>query len=89
VDILSNVLFRDGAWFYLNGCLNRTFGCGVVKLHVPIKNCPYIIQKIGTRCPLYRRRVVGSLVFEDTVDGNIYRDIITQLTSLQEVDDCD
>jgi hypothetical protein len=55
VDILSNVFVSDGAWFHLSGCLNRIFGCGVVKLHVPIKNCPYIIQKIGVRYPVYRR----------------------------------
>jgi hypothetical protein len=44
-------------------------------------------QKIGVWCAVSRRRIVGPIFFETTVNSPVYQDIITQFTALLEVDE--
>jgi hypothetical protein len=39
---------------------------------------PLHCQKIGVWCAVSRRRIVGPIFFETTVNSPVYQDIITQ-----------
>jgi len=55
-----------------------------VDIHISSKNCP----EIGVWCAASHRHVVGALFFEDAVDGDTYRDILSHSTSLLNECDC-
>jgi hypothetical protein len=48
---------------------------------------PLHCQKIGVRCAVSRRRIVGPIFFETTMNSPVYQDIITQFIALLEVDE--
>lgn len=86
IGILDQLFFTDEAWFHLGGYVNgqnyRTWGTD--NPHIFIES-PLHPQKIGVWCAVSRRRIIGPLFFETTVNAALYEDIIQQfIACLQE-----
>lgn len=85
---LDRVFFSDEAWFHLSGYVNsqNTRIWSTENPHVLHEN-PLHCLKIGVWCAVSRRRIVGPIFFETTVNSGVYKDIITQFISLLETDE--
>lgn len=91
MEVLDNFFFSDEAWFHLSGYVNaRNYrqwssekpidGYRETSLH-PLK--------IGVWAAISRRRVIGPIFFENTIDGRRYREIITHFIALLEREERD
>lgn len=85
---LDRVFFSDEAWFHLSGYVNSQNSriWSSENPHV-LHERPLHCQKTGVWCALSRRRIVGPLFFETTVNSVVYQDIITQFIALLEEDE--
>lgn len=73
-DILDNTFFTDEAWFHLSGYVNsqnyRTWS--TENPHVLVETSLHPI-KIGIWVAMSRRRVIGPIFFEETINAERYR----------------
>lgn len=85
---LDRVFFTDEAWFHLSGYVNsqNTRIWSTENPHV-FHETPLHCLKIGVWCAVSRRRIVGPIFYEGTVNSIVYQDIITQFISLLENDE--
>lgn len=90
VAVLDKTFFSDEAWFHLSGFVNtqNTRIWATTNPH-SLHAKPLHSQKIGVWCAVSRRRIVGPLFFESTVDGTVYRELIQQFVALLEFDERD
>ncbi|PNF31709.1 hypothetical protein B7P43_G13371 [Cryptotermes secundus] len=84
----DQVFFTDEVWFHLSGYVNsqnnRSWSSENPRV---LHEWPSHYQKIGEWCAVSRRRIVGPISFETTVNSPVYQDIITQFIALLEVDE--
>jgi hypothetical protein len=82
--------FGDKVWFHLSGYVNSQNSriWSTENPHV-LHETPLHSQKIGVWCAISRRRIVGLIFFETTVNSVVYQDIITQFISLLDIDEGD
>ncbi|KAL4084269.1 hypothetical protein QTP88_028094 [Uroleucon formosanum] len=87
---LDRVFFSDEAWFHLSGYVNSQ-NSRIWSTQNPhaLHETPLHSQKIGVWCAISRRRIVGPIFFETTVNSVVYQDIITQFISLLEINEGD
>jgi hypothetical protein len=84
------VLFTDEAWFHLSGYANsqnyRTWRTENPHNFTETHLHP---QKIGVRCAISRRRIIGPLFFETSINAEAYQELIQQFITLLKVDERD
>ncbi len=82
--------FSDEAWFTLDGYVNsqnyRVWSASNPHAYIDKSLHP---PKIGVWCAVSRRRIVGPLFFEQTIDSDLYCDLIQQFIALLEEDERD
>lgn len=90
IEILDRVYFSDEAWFHLDGYVNSQ-NCRIWSAENPhaFQERPLHARKIGVWCAISRRRIVGPLFFDKSVDGVVYRNLIEQFIALLELHDRD
>lgn len=88
INILDKTFFSDEAWFHLSGYVNgqNSRFWSTTNPHSVMPK-PLHSQKIGVWCAVSRKRIVGPLFFESTVDGSVYRELIQQFVALLEVNE--
>lgn len=85
IESLNTVFFSDEAWIHLDGYLNSQ------NTRIWAAQNPHAVQenslhpaKIGVWCAISRQRIVGPIFFEQTVNGEVYRNIVRQFVALLE-----
>lgn len=82
--------FSYEAWFQLDGYINsqnyRVWSTNKPHAYVDKSLHP---PKIGVWCAISRRRIVGPIFFETTIDSDTYCDIIQQFIALLKPDERD
>jgi len=88
IDVLDKVFFSDEACLNLNGYVNNQNSRHYSTDH------PHVLQeqqlhpiKVGVWCAISRRRIVRPLFFHNTIDGTVYRELITQFITLLNTDE--
>lgn len=76
-DVLDKTFFTDEAWFHLNGYINAQ------NMRMWATDNPHFYRettlhpvKIGVWCAMSRRRLIGPIFFEGTINGERYRNNI-------------
>lgn len=81
--ILNDVFFSDEAWFslcgYVNSQNNRVWSASNPHLQL---QAPLHQQKVGVWCAISRSRVVGPIFFTQTVNSEVYLEIIDSFIAL-------
>ncbi len=90
IGVFDNFFYSEEARFYLDGFVNAQNYC-IWSQENPheYRESNLHPQEIGVWCARSRRRIIGSIFFEITIDGEVYRGIITQFIALLEEDECD
>jgi len=82
------VFFTDEAWFHLSGYVNsqnyRTWRTENPHNYTESTLHP---QKIGVWCAISRRRIIGPLCFETSLNAEAYQELIQQFIALLQVDE--
>ncbi len=75
--------FNDKAWYTLDRYVNSQNQklCTITLTRV------YIQKKIGVCCAGCQKQIVGPIFFEETVNSDVYRFIISQFIVLLELDE--
>jgi hypothetical protein len=83
VDILQNVSFSNEAWFLLSGYVNSQ------NSRFWSSDNPHLFHDVSLRslkiscwCATSRKRIVGPILFSETVTAEKYQEIIMQFISL-------
>ena len=78
-EILNDTLFSDEAWFYLQGSVHsqNTRLWSNENPH-EIQEIPLHCEKVGVWVAISRRRIVGPIFFNDTVNSERYCSVILQ-----------
>jgi hypothetical protein len=82
----SGVFFTDEAWFHLGGYVNsqnyRTW-----RTENPHNYTESLLhpQQIGVWCAISRRRIIGHLFFETSINAEAYQELIQQFITLLKV----
>lgn len=73
-DILDVTLFSDEAWFYLSGYVNSQ-NTRIWSTENPheFKEISLHPQKVGVWCGLSRKRIIGPIFFDETINAERYR----------------
>lgn len=87
-DVLDLTFFTDEAWFHLSGYVNsqnyRTWSTENPHEFVETELHPL---KVGIWIAMSRRRIIGPIFFNETINGERYRTIILQQFFEQLLDD--
>ena len=71
------IFFTDEAWFYLNDHVssksNRYYSAENPDI---VNERPLHDQKVGVWCAVNADRIIGPIFFEETINGQRYRDVI-------------
>lgn len=88
VAIFDQCFFSDEVWFQLDGYVNSQIYriWSSENPHVYLESGLHP-QKIGVWCALSRRRIVGPIFFETTVNSAVYVDLAQQFITLLEPDE--
>jgi hypothetical protein len=88
VDILDVTFFTDEAWFHLSGYVN-TKNTRLWSSENPcaVHEKPFHDQKRGLWVAISRRRIVGPLFFQETVNSKPYCSMLHDLIGLLEEDE--
>ena len=88
IGVSDQVFFADEAWFHLSGYVNsqyyRTWRTENPRNY---SGTPLHPQKIGVWCAISRRRVIGPLFFETSINAEAYQELIQQFIALLQVDE--
>jgi hypothetical protein len=75
--VLDLTFFSDEAWFHLSGYINSQNSriCGTTNPHRFIESSLHP-QKIGVWCAISRKRIIGPIFFEKTINSEEYVSIL-------------
>jgi hypothetical protein len=89
IGVLHQVFFTDEAWFHLSGYVNsqsyRTWRTENPNKYTKTALHP---QKIGVWYAISRRRIIGPLFFETSINAEAYQELIQQFIAMLQVDEC-
>ncbi|XP_039283421.1 uncharacterized protein LOC120351176 isoform X3 [Nilaparvata lugens] len=85
IESLNTVFFSDEAWVHLDGYVNSQ-NCQIWATENPnaVQVKSLHPAKIGVWCAISRQHIVGPIFFEQTVNGEVYRNIVRQFVALLE-----
>jgi hypothetical protein len=88
ICVLDQVFFTDEAWFQLSGYVNsqnyRTRG---TENPHNFTETPLHPQTLGVWCAIPRRRIIGPLFFETSINAEAYQELKQQFIVLMKVDE--
>ena len=78
-DALEYTFFSDEAWFHLSGYVNNQVN-RVWSSENPhaLHETPLHDMKIGVWCALSRKRIIGPIFFEETINADRYKSLILE-----------
>ena len=86
--VLDQVFFTDKAWFHLSGYVNsENYRTWRTENPCNYTETPLHPQKIGVWCAISRRRIIGPLFFETSINAEAYQELIQQFIALLQVDE--
>jgi hypothetical protein len=85
--VLDQVFFTDEAWFHPSGYVNsKNYQIWRTENPHNFPETPLHPQKIGVWCAVLRRRIIGPLFFETSINAEASQEFIQQLIALLKVD---
>ena len=86
--VLDQVFFTDEVWFHLSVYINsQNYGTSRTENPHNYTENPLHPQKIGVWCAISRRRIIGPLFFETSINAEAYQELIQQFIALLQVDE--
>jgi penicillin-binding protein-related factor A (putative recombinase) len=80
------VFFTDEAWFHLSSYVNsQNYRTWRTENPHNFTETPLHPQKIGVWCAISRRRIIGFLFFEISINAEAYQKLIQQFIALLKV----
>jgi hypothetical protein len=88
IGVLDQVFFfTDEAWFHLSGYINcQNYRTWRTENPHNFAETPLYPQKIDVWCAISRRRIIGPLFFETSINAEAYQELIQQFIALLKVD---
>lgn len=88
IDILDVTFFTDEAWFHLSGYINSQNSrlWSSTNPHA-LHETPLYDQKVGVWAAVSRRRIVGPIFFDSTINSERYCSILYEFIQLLEEDE--
>ena len=88
IVVLDQVIFTDEARFHLSGYVNsQNYRTWRTENPHNYTETPLHPQKIGVWCAISRRRIIGPLFFETSINAEAYQELIQQFIALLQVDE--
>jgi len=88
IGVLDQVFFTGEAWFHLSGYVNsQNYRTWRTENPHNYTESPLLPQKIGVWCAISRRRIIGPLFFETSINAEAYQELIQQFIALLQVDE--
>jgi len=88
IGVLDQMFFTDEAWFHLSGYVNsQNYRTWRTENPHNYTETPLHSQKIGVWCAISRRRIIGRLFFETSINAEAYQELIQQFIALLQVDE--
>jgi len=85
IGVLDQVCFTDEAWFHLSGYVNtQNYRKWITENPHNYTETPLHPQKIGMWCAISRRRIIGTLFFETSINAEAYEELIQQFIVLRK-----
>lgn len=88
INVMDSVFFTDEAWFHLDGYVNsqnsRIWSAENPHAYHEKQLHP---QKIGVWCAISRKKIIGPIFFDYTVNAERYQNILLQFIALLEEED--
>jgi hypothetical protein len=90
IGVLDQIFFTDEAWFHLSGyVISQYYRTWRIENPHNYIETPLHPQKIGVWCAISRRRIIGPMFFDTSVNAEAYQAFIQQFTALLQVDERD